>query len=106
MDSFHFQGFNTKKLANAVIFVNDVIPGSQVFVTAQNLRVFKAGSETGVHRPMAEKLIGRQLSDFQRRDLEALGNRGFRDAEIPFRKLEALKLFVSQRGVFQKGKDR
>jgi aromatic ring hydroxylase len=54
MNPFDFEGFDFDELADAVIFVDDIIPWSEVLIALENRRVFEARGEAGIGDPMAK----------------------------------------------------
>ncbi len=99
MIPLYLNRFNAQKLANSIIFMDDVIPWAEIFVTPQYLRVFKSPRESGVHGPMTEKFICGEVDQIHRRDFKAFGNGGLGHAKTAFGNLEAFKLFVFEFGI-------
>jgi hypothetical protein len=54
VNPFDFEGFDFDELADAVIFVDDIIAWPEVLITLENRRVFEARGETRVGDSMAK----------------------------------------------------
>ena len=66
-----FQGLDIEELANAVVFMDDIVSRAKVFIGTEDGRVFESGGEARGDYPLAEKLIGGKTGNGKAWHLEA-----------------------------------